>query len=103
MIDPIHTWEDDGGMIYAPNYEARYLVDSALSERIGFSPLEPIDPNKVGVIDTASIGVMVSCGGFMGNPELTQRHYADSLADGIAWLTSHGCGKIINLIGNTVL
>lgn len=103
MIDPIHTWEDDGGMVYTPDYEARYLVDSALSERIGLSPSEPIDPDKVGVISPASVGVQVSCNGFMGNPELSQFHYADSLADGIAWLHTHGCGKIVNLIGNQVL
>ena len=62
MNNPIHSWEDDGGAIYAPDYDARYLRD----ETNTLSPEEPINPDKVGVIDNASVGIQVSCTGFLG-------------------------------------
>lgn len=103
MNDPLGSWEDDGGSVYAPNYEARYLLDETRSLSVGLSPKETLNPNKVGVIDYASIGVQVSCGGFMGDEDLKQFHFSANVADGIQWLQEHGCGKIVNITTNQTL
>jgi hypothetical protein len=92
-----------GAVFMLPDYEALYLRDEANSLSIGLTPLEPINPIKVGVIDYASVGVQVSCGGFMGDEDLKMFHFAATVADGITWLQEHGCGQIVNITINTTL
>jgi hypothetical protein len=102
VIDHIHSWEDDGGAI-APDYESLYIRDRANSQSVGLTPNQPIDPNKVGVINVADVGYQVSCTGFMGNESLTMFHFVDTVAEGITWLQSHGCGKIVNITADKIL
>lgn len=82
---------------YPVSFDEQYLEDSARWQGKPLDNPESPIPDKVGTVDTAESGFMVVCGGFMGNESLTQQHYVSSVDEGIKWLQSHGCTKIINL------